>query len=1033
MKRTILTLTLLMWVFLAGYSQITDPFFDKVTYIGAFGKTDWTSKWSNYNPQATVYPATTVVVGNGSTTGSSGAPPENVISTNTHWSSSLSPVMNNASFANANLNNSFFEPVNYIGAFGTHDWTQGWANWNPQNTVYPPTTVTISAGHITTNTTWTSGNVYLLNGWVYVDAGVTLTIQPGTVIRGDAANKGALIIERGGKLIASGTAAQPIVFTSNKAVGSRGYGDWGGIILCGYSTINQPGGTAIIEGGVGSVYGGGTSPNNADNSGTLTYVRIEFAGIAFAANNEINGLTMGGVGSGTTIDYIQVSYCGDDAYEWFGGTVNAKHLIAFRSWDDDFDTDNGFSGKIQFGVVLRDPSVADVSGSNGFESDNDATGSSNTPITKPIFSNISVFGPLATPSTVINTNYKRAMHLRRNTMCSIYNSLFCGYPVGLYIDGNNTQANAMTNNLQIENTYLAGMTANFDVPSGQTWNAAAEQAWFMDPSRHNNTYVNNTDLSLTDPFNLTTPNFLPTKTVYKLNGWIFVRNNATLTIDPGTIIRGDKNAKSALIIEQTGKLIANGTENEPIIFTSGEAAGARNYGDWGGIIMCGQANINQAGGTAIIEGGVGSTYGGTNPNDNSGSLKYVRIEFPGIAFAANNEINGLTMGGVGAGTTIDHIQVSYCGDDSYEWFGGNVNAKYLIAFRGWDDEFDTDNGYSGKVQFAVGLRDPNIADVSGSNGFESDNDATGSANTPQTSATFSNFSIFGPQPTVNAVCNSNYKRSQHLRRNTGLRVHNSIFLGWPTGLYIDGNTTQANAVANILQEENNFLAGMVTNFDVPSGQTWTPADEQAWFMDPSRKNNTYVNNADLQIIDGFNLTAPNFLPQTTSPVWGASRWSRAITGTITYDNTASTAMNGCTVNLKTQSGSVVETTTTNASGAFTLYAVDGVYVIDASSAKTWGGLNLQDVIVTRQKIANLVTFNAIQNKAADVNVSNTVNLQDPIVMRQKIAGITPLATWKIANYVFETPTVTVSGSNVVQNIKSLAGGDANRSWTPPAK
>jgi len=1033
MKRTLITLTLMLWVLLAGQAQITDPFFEKVTYVGAFGKTDWTQGWSNFNPQNTVYPSTTVVIGDGTHVGSAAAPAANVISTDTHWSSSNSPLVGNASFSNSNLSNSFFEPVNFIGAFGTYDWTQGWANWDPQNAAYPATTVTVNAGHITTNTTWTSGNVYKLNGWVYVDNGVTLTIQPGTIIRGDATTQGALIIERGGKLNAIGTVTQPIVFTSNKAAGSRGYGDWGGIIICGYSTINQPGGTAVIEGGVGAVYGGGTSPNNADNSGTLKYVRIEFPGIAFAANNEINGLTLGGVGSGTTIDYIQVSYSGDDAYEWFGGTVNAKHLITLRAWDDDFDTDNGFSGKIQFAVSLRDPNIADVSGSNGFESDNDATGSNNLPITHPIFSNVSIFGPLATSSTTINTNYKRAMHLRRNTTTSIYNSVFCGYPVGLYIDGNNTQANAIANILQIENSYLAGMTTNFAVPSGQTWDATAEQTWFSDASRHNNTFVNNTDLSLVDPFNLTAPNFLPAKTVYKLNGWIFVRNNATLTIDPGTIIRGDKNAQGTLIIEKTGKLIANGTELEPIVFTSGEVAGTRSYGDWGGIIMCGQSVINQTGGSATIEGGVGSTYGGANVADNSGSLKYLRIEFPGIAFAANNEINGLTMGGVGSGTTLDYIQVSYCGDDSYEWFGGSVNAKHLIAFRGWDDEFDTDNGFSGMVQFAVGLRDPNVADVSGSNGFESDNDATGSGNTPLTTPVFSNFSLFGPQPTVGAACNSNFKRSQHLRRNTTIKVHNSIFLGWPTGLYIDGNTTQANAIANLLQEENNFLAGMVTNFDVPAGQTWNPAAEQTWFMDAARHNNTYTNASDLQIVDGFNLTSPNFLPQTASPVWGASRWSRTISGVVTYDNTASTVMNNASVYLKTQAGATVETTTTNASGAFTLFAIDGVYVLDASSAKTWGGLNLQDVIDVRKKISNLITFTAIQTKTADVNQSNSVNLQDPIVMRQKIANVNPLNSWKIANYVFETPTVTVSGSSVVQNFKALAGGDVNRSWTPPAK
>jgi hypothetical protein len=144
-------------------------------------------------------------------------------------------------------------------------------------------------------------------------------------------------------------------------------------------------------------------------------------------------------------------------------------------------------------------------------------------------------------------------------------------------------------------------------------------------------------------------------------------------------------------------------------------------------------------------------------------------------------------------------------------------------------------------------------------------------------------------------------------------------------------------------------------------------------------------------------------------------------------------MNGTTVTLKTQAGVVVETVTANAGGNYTIFTLDGVYVLDATSAKAWGGLNLQDVINTRKRISNLLTFTALQNKAADVNVSNSVNLQDPIVMRQKIAGISPLPNWKIANYVFFFFFLTVNGANVVQNIKSLAGGDVNNSFTPAAK
>lgn len=322
----------------------------------------------------------------------------------------------------------------------------------------------IKSGNITANETWTNNNIYILNGWVYVKAGATVTIQPGTIIKGDFASKGALIVERDAKLVAQGTPEQPIVFTSQKSVGQRSYGDWGGVILCGRATVNLPAnaslgtqaGEGVIEGGVGSLFGGGATPNDDDSSGVVSYVRIEYPGVAFQPNSEINGLTMGGVGRKTKIDHVQVSYSGDDAYEWFGGTVNCKYLVAYRAWDDDFDTDNGFSGKLQFLMDVRDPNIADQSGSNGFESDNDATGTGNTPLTHPIFSNVTVIGPLVNNAT-INSNFKRGLHLRRNTTTCVYNSVICGYPQGLLIESSTTQSNATNNLLQFRNNVLADM------------------------------------------------------------------------------------------------------------------------------------------------------------------------------------------------------------------------------------------------------------------------------------------------------------------------------------------------------------------------------------------------------------------------------------------------------------------------------------------------------------------------------------------------------------------------------------------------
>lgn len=393
------------------------------------------------------------------------------------------------------------------------------------------------SGNITANETWTNNNIYLLNGFVYVKSGVTLTIQAGTIIKGSFANKGSLIIERGGKLIADGTASMPIVFTSEKNVGQRNYGDWGGIILCGNASVNLPAnaangtaaGEGLIEGGVGSIYGGGASPNDDDSSGVLRYVRIEFPGIAFQPNSEINGLTMGAVGRKTVIENIQVSYSGDDSYEWFGGTVNCKYLVAYRGFDDDFDADNGYRGKVQFAVSLRDPAVADVSGSNGFESDNDGTGTGNTPLTQPIFSNVSIFGPYSF-GTTINAQYRRGAHLRRNTRACIYNSVIAGYPVGLLIESATTHTNATNNDLQFRNNVLVNMAdtlaANTNANPNNVDGSFDITSWFT-TTGFNNQQIGLESSLLINSLSLTVPDLLIGATSPLASGSDFTNSNLT--------------------------------------------------------------------------------------------------------------------------------------------------------------------------------------------------------------------------------------------------------------------------------------------------------------------------------------------------------------------------------------------------------------------------------------------------------------------------------------------------------------------------
>jgi hypothetical protein len=277
---------------------------------------------------------------------------------------------------------------------------------------------------------------YIIRGIVTVADGSTLTIPAGTVLFGEKKTKGTLVVKPGGKIIAEGSASQPIVFTSNQAPGEREQGDWGGLVILGKANVNQN--NPAIEGITPAANYGtfNSTANDADNSGVLKYVRIEYAGIALTPNNETNGLTMGAVGSGTTVDFVQVTYGGDDAFEWFGGTVQCTHLVALATWDDDFDTDFGFSGKVQFGLSIRDPFNADQSGSNGFECDNDASGSTATPKTAAVFSNMTLLGPVYdSAKAAFNANYQHAAHLRRNCEQSILNSVIVGYPIGINLDG----------------------------------------------------------------------------------------------------------------------------------------------------------------------------------------------------------------------------------------------------------------------------------------------------------------------------------------------------------------------------------------------------------------------------------------------------------------------------------------------------------------------------------------------------------------------------------------------------------------------
>lgn len=387
---------------------------------------------------------------------------------------------------------------------------------------------TILEGRITANRTLKAEYTYKLRGLVYVTNGAILTIEPGTKIVGENGRNGGLIITRSSKIIADGTADKPIVFTSEAATPQRG--DWAGVVILGNAptnaSFNGVAGVGEIEGGINNSDGLGLygtpatqAQNPADNSGILRYIRIEYAGYAFLPDKEINGLTFGGVGNQTIVDNVQVSYANDDSFEWFGGTVNCTHLISFRTLDDDFDTDNGYSGKVQFGISLRDSSVADISKSEAFESDNDASGSSLLPQTSAVFSNMTVMGPKATLNNTGNNLFVWGAQIRRNSSMSLFNSIIMGYPNGLYIDATKgvPTDNNIPGSLFVQNTIIAGcptpvlysLGTNTNIPA--TLNTTATiTTWFSTAAYGNSILTNNTDVGLGAPFNYSNPDFNPT-------------------------------------------------------------------------------------------------------------------------------------------------------------------------------------------------------------------------------------------------------------------------------------------------------------------------------------------------------------------------------------------------------------------------------------------------------------------------------------------------------------------------------------------
>ena len=353
--------------------------------------------------------------------------------------------------------------------------------------------VIVVTGSVSGVEQWTNNFYYVLRGAVFVPDGATLNIQEGTTVVGESGSVGTLIVSQGGRLNAIGTREKPIVFTSDQAVGSRGRGDWGGLIINGRAPINLAGGQGAGEGDTG-VYGG-TDPN--DNSGSLRYVRVEFAGVEFSPDNELNGIAFQGVGRGGSYDYIQVHMNRDDALEWFGGTADIKHAIASNAADDSFDWTFGWTGRAQFIAIHQRGDDAD----RGIEADNSEFNNNDLPRSNPQIYNLTMCGD---PDRNEGGESSIAATIRRGTAFTLRNFLITGFKTS----GPQIVDAATINEVNNGTSQMGhGVIWNIGVPANAIHSSVAP---FVNSGRFPS-IVGNVDGGLSpDCFRHESPNFQPT-------------------------------------------------------------------------------------------------------------------------------------------------------------------------------------------------------------------------------------------------------------------------------------------------------------------------------------------------------------------------------------------------------------------------------------------------------------------------------------------------------------------------------------------
>ncbi|WP_448211981.1 hypothetical protein [Colwellia sp. MEBiC06753] len=786
--------------------------------------------------------------------------------------------------------------------------------------------VQVISGEITEDTTLESSDgtkpvFYALSGGVEVTAGSTLTVDEGAVLFGQSGSD-YLVVHRDAKIMAEGSKNAPIIFTSLQDVKGEetSAGQWGGIVILGNASSNKcpsdGSDCALQVEGVaeGAVFGG---TDWDDNSGVLKYVVVKYAGYEIAPDNELNGITFGGVGAGTTVDYIQVHANADDGVEFFGGAVDIKHLVLTGNQDDSIDWDNGFRGRLQHVFVQHAANAGEAN--RAIEADNDGSTPDKDPMSNPTIANM----------TIIGNNFDTAdqdsegIYLREGTSTSIYNTVVTGpEEMGecLEFEAGQTVTNAESGMIVFQNTTMACTNGenfknagDFDlaawfsaeptnmistsilidekgVPSAQSpllgagQDVAAVDTWF-DTTDYQGAFDGKSDwrdgwafgfgggvitapaeaegcptgTSAIAPVNgkttceisgtITADLTLTSGNLYALDGPVFVgndkANSATLTIEAGTTIFG-RSGGDYLVVSRDSKIEALGSASKPITFTSsqdinGEVTGA---GQWGGMVLLGNAPSNKCpsdgSDCALQVEGVeeGAVFGGTDWEDSSGTLRYVVVKHAGYEIAPDNELNGITFGGVGSGTTVEYIQVHENADDGVEFFGGAVNAKYVVLTSNQDDSVDWDNGFRGNMQYVLVVQDPNGGQAN--RAIEADNDGSNPSKDPQSNPTIANMTIIGNSfKSVDADSEGVY-----LREGTRAQLHNFVVTNAAGEcLELEAGVTVDQAIAGDTAITNSVFA-CGENFKSQDSSTGS-FDLMDWVLNINTNNSTAAGIADV--------------------------------------------------------------------------------------------------------------------------------------------------------------------------------------------